>query len=305
MKSLIILISLLVISPIGNAWQWKDLWLNRDQQGMQLFEKKNYSEAAERFKQSNWQGASHYRAGNFEQAAKEFSNEDTASGRYNLGNALAKEGKLAEAIEAYDGALKMQPNFENAKYNRDLVSAAWKKQKESQSSKKGNKEDSKQSEQDKGADQNSTKQGEQGKGVDQNSSKQSEQGRGADQNTSKQGGQRKNADQNSTENQQSKDREKEKASPDLNDVGDINDKDNHSKGGMNNEKSPSGSKEENGDPVHAQGKELTDNKDKVQDKDQQQLQQWLQQIPDDPGGLLRRKFWRDHQRKEWIVRGNK
>ncbi len=30
--------------------------------------------------------------------------------------------------------------------------------------------------------------------------------------------------------------------------------------------------------------------------DQQAMQQWLQRIPDDPGGLLRQKFLRDHQR---------
>jgi len=34
---------------------------------------------------------------------------------------------------------------------------------------------------------------------------------------------------------------------------------------------------------------------KKQEK-QQADQQWLKQVPDDPGGLLQHKFWRDHQR---------
>ncbi len=37
---------------------------------------------------------------------------------------------------------------------------------------------------------------------------------------------------------------------------------------------------------------------------QQADQQWLDAIPDDPGGLLRQKFLRDHYRKQAVAKGS-
>ena len=44
-------------------------------------------------------------------------------GRYNLGNSYVMLGKYQEAIEAYDLALKIDPDFTWAKENRDLAEA--------------------------------------------------------------------------------------------------------------------------------------------------------------------------------------
>ena len=38
--------------------------------------------------------------------------------------------------------------------------------------------------------------------------------------------------------------------------------------------------------------------DSAQDEKQQAVQQWLQRVPDDPGGLLRRKFLLEYQRRQ-------
>ena len=37
---------------------------------------------------------------------------------------------------------------------------------------------------------------------------------------------------------------------------------------------------------------------RAQTEHQQALQQWLRQVPDDPGGLLRRKFALEYQRRQ-------
>jgi len=42
---------------------------------------------------------------------------------YNLGNALAYSGKLKEAVSAYEKALAIDPNYEDAKYNLDKTKA--------------------------------------------------------------------------------------------------------------------------------------------------------------------------------------
>ncbi|POA75914.1 hypothetical protein C1890_23145, partial [Pseudomonas sp. DP16D-R1] len=38
--------------------------------------------------------------------------------------------------------------------------------------------------------------------------------------------------------------------------------------------------------------------DSIEGEQQQALEQWLRQIPDDPGELLRRKFWYEQQQHQ-------
>lgn len=68
-----------------------------------------------------------YRQGDFEGAAKGFSQLDNADAHYNRGNALAKAGRYREAIAAYDQALQRAPGMEDAIANRRAVEAAMKR----------------------------------------------------------------------------------------------------------------------------------------------------------------------------------
>ncbi|MDR1075450.1 MAG: tetratricopeptide repeat protein [Xanthomonadaceae bacterium] len=74
------------------------------------------------------QGVESYRKGDFAAAEQAFGSVDNAEGQYNLGNALARQGRYDDAITAYDHALKAQPGFADARHNRDLVEAARKSQ---------------------------------------------------------------------------------------------------------------------------------------------------------------------------------
>lgn len=65
-----------------------------------------------------------YRRGDFEAAAQGFAQGDNADAHYNRGNALAKAGRYAEAIQAYDQALRLAPGMDDAKANRRAVQAA-------------------------------------------------------------------------------------------------------------------------------------------------------------------------------------
>jgi Ca-activated chloride channel family protein len=72
-------------------------------------------------------GVDAYRAGDFGTAQKRFEGIDTDQGWYNLGNALARQGKYDDAIKAYDRALQLHPGMPDAVANRQAVDAARKR----------------------------------------------------------------------------------------------------------------------------------------------------------------------------------
>ncbi|KGQ18447.1 TPR domain containing protein [Lysobacter dokdonensis DS-58] len=82
------------------------------------------------------QGDTAYRAGKFDAAASAYDGIPNADAHYNLGNALAKQGRYEDAIAAYDRALRAQPNMEDAIANRKAVAAAMKRKPPSGDSKR-------------------------------------------------------------------------------------------------------------------------------------------------------------------------
>ncbi len=83
--------------------------------------------ADQRQQQRIEQGVAAYRKGDYAQAQRDFSGIDTDQGWYNLGNALAKQGRYDDAIAAYDRALRAHPQMADAVANRAAVDAARKR----------------------------------------------------------------------------------------------------------------------------------------------------------------------------------
>ncbi|MGY8849206.1 MAG: VWA domain-containing protein [Pseudomonadales bacterium] len=113
------------------ALDWKDLWQTPDQQGAQALEDGDLEAAQSLFNDSQWRGSAAYKAGNYDQAIDDYLGAETADAHYNRGNSLAKSGDLEGAIEAYNQALKQQPEMEDAAANRDLVEKLKEQQEES------------------------------------------------------------------------------------------------------------------------------------------------------------------------------
>ena len=105
------------------AITWTQLWLTPDQQGQRHYRRKEYSEAAAAFRDPLWRGVSWYRAGEFEKAAGEFARRSTPEARYNEGNTWLMMGKYDQAVERYDQALELRPDWQDAKDNRELAVA--------------------------------------------------------------------------------------------------------------------------------------------------------------------------------------
>ena len=89
-------------------------WRRADQQAQQRIE----------------QGVDAYRQGDFAAAEQAFAAAGArgADAQYNLGNALARQGRYDDAIAAYDRALAQAPGMEDAIANRQVVEAARRQQ---------------------------------------------------------------------------------------------------------------------------------------------------------------------------------
>ena len=69
-----------------------------------------------------------YRAGRYDEAAQAWRTLPGADAAYNRGNALARAGRLDEALEAYDVSLRERPDMADAIANRAVVEAALRRQ---------------------------------------------------------------------------------------------------------------------------------------------------------------------------------
>lgn len=108
-------------SPPAQAFEWRDLWWRLDQQGAQQFAAGQAAAAAARFQRPDWQAAAHYQAGNYAKALDILERVGGPEADYNRGNSLARLGRLEEALAAYDRALAVRPQDPDARANRDLV----------------------------------------------------------------------------------------------------------------------------------------------------------------------------------------
>ena len=157
----------------ARAAEWAGLWQTPDQRGAEAFAEDDHALAASLFESPGWQGAANYRAENYDAAIAAFSALNTPDGNYNRGNALALSGNYAEAIAAYDLTLAVDPEHDDATYNREIVEQLLEQQ---QSEEGENQEGENESEQ---SDQNSDQQSEQNQ---ENSEQQDQQSQEGDQN---------------------------------------------------------------------------------------------------------------------------
>ncbi len=117
-----------IIAVLGWYWffyqgSFKALWITADQQGYQFYKKGHFMQAAQAFEDSAFKGSAYYQAGEFKKAAAIFATLSDANSRYNLANAYVMQGKYKEAIEFYDLALKIKPDFTAAKENKAIAMA--------------------------------------------------------------------------------------------------------------------------------------------------------------------------------------
>ena len=257
----ILIAPLLFTAQPVEALEWQDLWQTPDQQASEAMKAENYEAAKDLFEDSRWRGSAAFKAGDFDQAIADFSQDDSAIGDYNHGNALAKAGDLEGAIEAYNNALSKEPKMEDARFNLDLVEQLKDQQDQDQQSQEQQDQDQQSQEQQDQDQQSQDQQSQEQQDQDQQSQEQQDQDQQS-QEQKDQGQEQQNQDQQNESNEDPDQPEQDKPE-------DTNE---------------AATEEEQKEEVSVE--ELSDE----EKQEQEAIERILRRIPDDPGGLLRAKF---------------
>lgn len=245
------------------ALDWDDLWLRSDQQGQRAMDERDYAAAAELFDDPAWKAAAQHRAGDYRGALDSLEPLVDAKSNYNRGNALARLGRYHEAIAAYDRTLAERPDHADAKFNKELLEKELERQQQQQQQEQ-NQDQEPQQEQQQAGRQRQEGQQEQ----DHRDRQQSGQEQQPEQSQSPRSGDRQDqADRNETPQPEEGEQQRQEQGEEAQDDG-------------------------------AQ-QQLAQTGDTKSAEEQQATEQWLRRIPDDPSGLLRRKFLYQYQQRNY------
>jgi len=261
----VLLVFVLPLPEAAEASLWDDLWQNRNQQAQKQLEAGNAEDAVALFEDTQWRAVARYRAKDFAGSAAEFAERGDARNLYNLGNALAFQGELDSAIDAYEQVLEMQPDDEDAAYNLEILRTL-KEQEQEQQEDQLDDQQSAENPGGEGEQSDSESQPDQ-EGAEGSSEQESE----SDEGDSSQRGDEEMSEEDLEALQQELQRAAEEA-------------------------------QQGEQPQQMSAAELAELRE--QQEQQQAMEQWLRRIPDDPGGLLRRKFRHQYQRSGKDQDGN-
>lgn len=262
----VLLVFVLPLPKPAEASLWDNLWQNKNQRALKQLEAGSADDAVALFEDTEWRAVARYRARDFAGSAAEFAERGDARNLYNLGNALAFQGEFESAIDAYEQVLEMEPDNEDAAYNLELVKSMKDQQQQQQQDGQGD-------------DQQSTEDPS-GEGEQSDSESQSDQ----------EGAENSSEQENESEEGDSSQRGDEEMSEE-----DLE--------ALQQELQRAAEEAQQGEqPQQMSEAELAELRQ--QQEQEQAMEQWLRRIPDDPGGLLRRKFRHQYQRSGKDQDGN-
>ncbi len=288
------------------AFTWKDLWLRPDQQAWELYKQGRYGEAARLFRDPERKAAALYKQGKFKEAAKLLERQHDERSLYNRGNSLARSGRLQEALKAYEQALKINPDDKDARFNRDLIKRLLEQRHSKNQQNKSGKDGGKKARNSHGQHGNGSgkdgkekqKRGGQSKGAKGKKGGHA----GKDSSGMSTGGHKKGAGKpgHASNNMERPEKESQRSGSAVPKRADRE----------KNAKSHAGARPKTGQEAGPKARNKTQNPagyrpgvearvpteaQKMKSEKEQALEQWLRQIPDDPSGLLRRKFYMEHE----------
>tara|TARA_R110001592_G_scaffold63585_11_gene194944 strand:- start:35368 stop:37407 length:2040 start_codon:yes stop_codon:yes gene_type:complete len=322
----LLLPALLVTLPSkANAFEFKDLWQTPDQQAAALLDSDPQA-AAGKFEDPMWKASAQYRAGDFATAAESYAQFDTADAHYNRGNALAKAGKLDEAIAAYQSALEIDPSLSDAKSNKKIIEDM-KENKNQEQSQDGQSQDNKQDSQgDKNQDQQNQNSENSDSGEQSQSSEDQQPSSPQDDSRDKSQSQdpadsERESDAPASDKQQSDEQQGQSEQNDTEQ--DQSEQDNNEQQNEQSQAEREAAEQRDAKLAEDYARQAAEQNDAVQEalaakqaegavdkpadqaaaaiasdeplsEEEQAREQWLRNIPDNPGNLLRNKFRYQH-----------
>jgi Ca-activated chloride channel family protein len=253
----------------AQALEWDALWRRDDQRGVAALADGDAAGAAGLFADPEWKGSALYRAGRYEESAQAFAALDSARAHYNRGNALARAGRIPEAIEAYERALALDPGDEDARHNLELLRERMPPQPQ-----QGGPDDRS----GQGQPRTQEPQGEQGP--------QSEPGRRSEHGPEGETG--------------GPDEEGPRGAPPGRSAADGRPPQDPEDAGGADAQSGDGTTPAGAAPASSRTPGMASLRDPPAEQDEaaRAMEQWLRRIPDDPGGLLRRKFLYQYRQQQ-------
>ncbi|MBW0146719.1 VWA domain-containing protein [Marinobacter sp. CAU 1620] len=251
-----------LVPQSAQAQDWDALWQREDQRAADMI-RQDPDRAAEQLTDPEWRGSALYKSGKFDQAVEAFASGESARSDYNRGNALARAGKLEDAIAAYDRALSRNPDLEDVEFNRALVKELLEQQQQQDQNNQNQQQDS-------GNSQNDNR--------EQSSDDQNQQQKPSQSDDSQNSGQQ--SPQSSDESPDSNNRDQQESPGDA----ERDQEQQEQQDRANDGEQPAGQVEA---PAQISERPLS-----------QGQEQWLRRVPDNPGGLLKRKFLQQYQERQ-------
>jgi Ca-activated chloride channel family protein len=286
----------LLVKPALAGW-----FLNNNQEAMQMFNNADYTDAAQKFEDEVWRGAAAYKSGNYQQALQDFTKQEGLDGLYNQGNALAKSGKIKEAMAKYEEVLAQDKNFEDARFNLEYL----KKQQEQQQNQQNQQNQSQQNP--KQQNQKQEQQQQQQQQQQDSAAKQQEQSQAQEQNGEQKDNQAQDSgSQNDKQDDQSEEQGQNQSPNEDNNKND-NSSSNQSKSSDRNDgeqnkpqSAPAMMSEQEGEQEAESAQIETGDETSPEEKEQMRARtQRFREIPEDKGGLVRAFIYKEYKKQRY------
>lgn len=314
--SLLLAGALMPLPEPATAATWDDLWKRQDQRAAEALASGDAETAAKLARDPLRQGSAEYRRDNYQAALQAFKKAHGPEAAYNRGNTLARLGKYKEAIAAYEQALKQVPDMDDARVNKEAIEKLLQQRRKNQQQQNRGQQGQQDQSSGKPDQKDSDEQGQKGSNEESQAdsgehksksgeNKESQSGsheQSGEEAESKQGARPGKEDKNQFAEalkkqppEASANGQKEEAGKDQTAAGN---EDRQMEKQKRNQARP-GSEKAQPSKDKSKGAVATDGQSKpLSSEEQLAAEQWLRRIPDDPGGLLRRKFLYQYQQRQ-------
>lgn len=301
----ILVIALLLCAKPADA----GFFLNSNQEGLKAFNQQDFQRASQEFKDYQWKGAALYRMGEYDNAYNEFSKGEGVDALYNQGNALAKGGKIEEAIKKYEEVLQIAPHHEDAKFNLEYLKRQQQQQQnqnqKNQDQNQQNQDNDSQSNQGDGDNQNEQNKGDSKDSEQQNKESESSNNPSQSEDNAESQKSEEGKEQNSSQNNETQNSEQNQSE----NLGQPSQNSQNSNSGQQEpQESEAGETQVGAEPKESQDQEspqqegagaAAGNEDEKYDEEIQARAQQYREIPEDPGGLLKAFIYKEYHRNRY------